>query len=40
MVCFLNGVSELNKDDLAFRELASDIQTLIDQAMQLNNRLR
>lgn len=40
MVCFLNGLSEAIKDDLATREPARDLETLIDQAIRLDNRLR
>ncbi|KAK3548470.1 hypothetical protein QTP70_013292 [Hemibagrus guttatus] len=40
MVCFLNGLSEAIKDDLAIREPARDLETLIDQAIRLDNRLR
>ncbi|KAK3525959.1 hypothetical protein QTP70_011400 [Hemibagrus guttatus] len=40
MVCFLNELSEAIKDDLAIREPACDLETLIDQAIRLDNRLR
>ncbi|KAK3559268.1 hypothetical protein QTP86_009932 [Hemibagrus guttatus] len=40
MVCFLNGLSEAIKDDLAIREPARDLENLIDQAIRLDNRLR
>ncbi|KAK3518249.1 hypothetical protein QTP70_034616 [Hemibagrus guttatus] len=40
MVCFLNGLSEAIKDDLAIREPARDLDNLIDQAIRLDNRLR
>lgn len=40
MVCFLNGLSEAIKDDLATREPAVDLETLMDQAIRLDNRLR
>ncbi|KAK3548349.1 hypothetical protein QTP70_010580 [Hemibagrus guttatus] len=40
MVCFLNGLSEAIKDDLATREPARDLETLIEQAIRLDNRLR
>lgn len=40
MVCFQNGLSEVIKDDLATREPALDLDTLMDQAIRLDNRLR
>lgn len=40
MVCFQNGLSEVIKDDLATREPALDLETLMDQAIHLDNRLR
>ncbi len=40
MVCFLNGLSEAIKDDMATREPSSDLETLFDQAIRLDNRLR
>ncbi len=40
MVCFLNGLSEAIKDDMAIREPARDLETLVDQAIRLDNRLR
>ncbi len=40
MVCFLNGLSEAIKDDMATREPSSDLETLFCQAIRLDNRLR
>ncbi len=40
MVCFLNGLSEAIKDDMATREPSSDLETLFDQAIRLDNHLR
>lgn len=40
MVCFQNGLSETLKDDLATREPSRDLETLIDLAIRLDNRLR
>ncbi len=40
VVCFLNGLSEAIKDDLATREPACDLETLMDQAIRLDNHLR
>lgn len=40
MVCFQNGLSEIIQDDLATREPALDLESLIDQAIKLDNRLR
>jgi len=40
MVCFQNGLSEALKDDLATHESTRDLETLIDLAIRLDNRLR
>ena len=40
MVCFQNGLSEALKDEFATREPTNDLETLIDLAVQLDNRLR
>lgn len=40
IVCFQNGLSEALKDELATRDPAKTLESLIDQAILLDNRLR